>query len=256
LQKQAESKRVFVLTHITCTDNAGVGNIQSFFIVSLLGNVFFVFKATSFVLLLNRKKSTPFGLRQKQKGEITMTKKLTTSAIMLALSVVLSFISKIIPAPWLQGGSITLASMVPIIVVSLMYDLKFGLICSFAYSLIQIMSGFYHPPTQDFLSFTLVVLLDYVFAFGVLGLSSLFYKLLGKKIYSIPISGAIVTILRYICHIFSGVLIWGVYAKEGQSVLSYSLIYNGTYMVPEIIITTVVLALLAGFIQKTIKKQA
>ena len=185
-----------------------------------------------------------------------MTKKITTGAIMLALASVLAFISKIIPAPWLQGGSITFASMVPIIVVSLMYDLKFGLICSLAYSLIQIMSGFYPPPTQNFISFVLVVLLDYVFAFGVLGLSSLFYKMLGKKIWAIPVSGAVVTLLRYICHIFSGILIWGVYADEGQSVLSYSLIYNGTYMVPEIIITTVVLALLAGFIQKTIKKQA
>jgi len=102
------------------------------------------------------------------------------------------------------------------------------------------MFGFYPPPTQTFIYFVLVVLLDYVFAFGVLGLSGLFYSVFGKKNFSIPVSAFIVTFLRYLCHILSGILIWGVYANEGQSVIMYSLIYNGTYMVPEIIISTIV----------------
>lgn len=174
---------------------------------------------------------------------------------MIALAVVLAWVSKIIPAPWLQGGSITFASMVPIIIVSLMFDVKWGLLASVVYSIIQIMMGFYPPPTQTFGYFVLVVLLDYVFAFGVLGLAAPFYKLFGKKAWAIPVAGAIVTALRYVCHIASGVLIWGVYAEEGQSVWAYSLTYNGTYMIPEIIITTVVLALLSGFLQKAIKKQ-
>lgn len=179
-----------------------------------------------------------------------MTKKLTTSAIMIALATVLAYVSKIIPAPWMQGGSITIASMVPIIVVSIMLDVKWGLLASVAYSLIQMMMGFYPPPTQDFFSFVIVIFFDYIFAFSVLGLASLFYKMLGKKMWAIPVSGAIVTFLRFVCHIVSGVLIWGVYADEGQSVWEYSLIYNGSYMIPEIIITTVVLALLSSFIQK------
>ena len=89
----------------------------------------------------------------------------------------------------------------------------------------------------------LVVLIDYVFAFGVLGLSGVFYSAFGKKYYSAIISAFVVTSLRYACHIVSGILIWGVYAGEGQSVLMYSLVYNGTYMVPEIIISTVVAAI-------------
>ena len=184
-----------------------------------------------------------------------MTKKLTTSAIMIALAVVLAWVSKIIPAPWMQGGSITFASMVPIIIVSLMFDVKWGLLSAVVYAIIQIMMGFYPPPTQTCGYFVLVVLLDYVFAFGVLGLAAPFYKLFRKKTWAIPAAGAIVTALRYVCHIASGVLIWGVYAEEGQSVWAYSLTYNGTYMIPEIIITTVVLALLSGFLQKAIKKQ-
>ena len=172
------------------------------------------------------------------------TKKLTFSALMTALATVLMLISKMIPAPWLQGGSITLASMVPIIIVGIIYGTKWGLCASLSFALIQMMFGFYPPPTQTFLYFLLVVLLDYIFAFGVLGLSGTIYNVLGKKNFAIPVSAFLVTLLRYICHILSGILIWGVYAEEGQSVLAYSLIYNGSYMIPEIIISTIVTSLI------------
>ena len=171
------------------------------------------------------------------------TKKLTVSAIMIALATVLMWVSKIIPAPWLQGGSVTIASMVPIIFIGIVYGSKWGLCASFAFAMIQMMFGFYPPPTQTVFYFILVVLIDYVFAFGVLGLSGVFYSAFGKKYYSAIISAFVVTSLRYACHIVSGILIWGVYAGEGQSVLMYSLVYNGTYMVPEIIISTVVTAI-------------
>ncbi len=181
---------------------------------------------------------------------MSKTKKLTLSAIMVALSTVLVIISKLIPAPWLQGGSITIASMVPIIATSIILDTKWGIVCGFVFSLIQMITGFYPPPTQTFLYFVLVVLLDYVVAFGVLGLAGTFYRLMKKNMWAIPVSGVIVTTLRYICHILSGILIWGVYAEEGQTVLAYSLAYNGSYMIPEIIITGVVLSLLSKLILK------
>ena len=175
---------------------------------------------------------------------MSTTQKITKAALMLALATVLMWISKIIPAPWLQGGSVTLASMVPIILTGILLGTKWGLCTSLGYSLIQMLFGFYPPPTQTFLSFVLVVFLDYILAFGVLGLSGVFYKLTGKRSFSAAFAGFSVTVLRYICHIFSGVLIWGVYAEKGQTVLAYSITYNGTYMVPEIIITTVILVLI------------
>ena len=181
---------------------------------------------------------------------MTNTKKLTTSAILIALSTVLAFVSKVIPVQFLQGGSVTIASMVPIIIISLRLGTKWGLLSGITYGCIQMLMGFYPAPTPTFINMALVVLLDYITAFGVLGLASLFYKLLGKKSFSIAVSGCIVTILRYICHICSGILIWGVYAEEGQTVLAYSLAYNGGYMIPEIIITTVVLALLTPILKK------
>ena len=168
------------------------------------------------------------------------TKKLTASALLIALATVLMWVSKLIPSPWLQGGSVTLASMVPSIMVGIMFGTKWGLCSSLAYALIQMMFGFYPPPTQTFLYFVLVVLLDYILAFGVLGLSGFFCFFIRKKSIAIPVSAFMVTLLRYVCHILSGILIWGVYAPEGQGVFAYSLVYNGTYMIPEIIISTVV----------------
>ena len=181
---------------------------------------------------------------------MSKTRKLTLCAVMVALSSVLAFVSKIIPAPWLQGGSITVASMVPVIAVSIIIDCKWGLLSSVVYALIQMISGFYPPPTQTILNFALVVFLDYIAAFGVLGFAGAVYKLFGNKKWAIPVSGAAVALGRYICHIISGVLIWGVYADEGQSVMAYSLIYNGSYMIPEIIITAITLAALIPIIEK------
>ncbi len=172
---------------------------------------------------------------------------------MVATATVLMWVSKLIPAPWLQGGSVTLASMVPIVSVSLMLGTKWGLLCSVLYAFIQMLFGFYPPPTQSFINYVLVVVLDYIAAFGVLGFAGGIYRALGKKRYAIALSGFLVTVMRYVCHILSGILIWGVYADEGQSVLSYSLLYNGGYMVPEIIITTVALALVAPFIEKNVQ---
>ncbi len=175
---------------------------------------------------------------------MTTTKKMTTSALMVALATVLMWVSKLLPAPWLQGGSITLASMVPIIITGILFGTKWGLLSALSYALIQMMFGFYPPPTPNLLSFFAVIFLDYILAFGVLGLSGIFQKAKKQSSISSALGAFLVTTLRYLCHIVSGILIWGVYAEEGQSVLAYSILYNGSYMIPEIILSTVVTWLL------------
>lgn len=80
-------------------------------------------------------------------------KYLTLSAVMVAAAVVLSFLSKVIPAPWLQGGNITLASAVPVLAVSLICGTRWGLLSSVVYGIFQMMIGFYPPPTQNAGSF-------------------------------------------------------------------------------------------------------
>lgn len=186
---------------------------------------------------------------------MTKTKKMTTSAVLIAMSAALMIISKMFPMPWMQGGSVTLASMVPIITISLVIDCKWGILSGVIFALIQILTGFAPPPTANLIDFILVVFLDYIAAFGILGTAGFFYKFFGKNAWSIPASGIIVTSLRYICHIISGVLIWGVYADEGQSVWAYSIIYNGGYMLPEIIITGIVLTVSSKFISQFISKK-
>lgn len=185
---------------------------------------------------------------------MTKTKKLTFCALMVATATVLAFVSKLIPSPWLQGGSVTLASMVPIIAVSIIIDFKWALLTSLVYSLLQIFTGFYPPPTQTAVNFFLVIFLDYIAAFGVLSLAGTIRRIFPQKQWSIPLSGVAVGFLRYFCHILSGILIWGVYAEEGQSVLAYSIIYNGSYMIPEIIITGVTLAFLAPTFTSAMQK--
>ena len=171
------------------------------------------------------------------------TKKITLSAVMVAMSTVLVFVSKLIPSlP--NGGQITLASMVPVIFVSLLLGTKWGLAASLVYALIQMMTGFYPPPTQNFLSFFAVIMLDYIIAFGCLGIAHFFANFIKNDKLKYPVSGALVILIRYVCHILSGVIIWGVYAPEGQGVWVYSILYNGSYMIPEIIISAVVIVLL------------
>ena len=181
-----------------------------------------------------------------------MTKKLTTSAMLVALSVVLSMVT-VFRAPY--GGTVTAASMVPVVITGLVYRSKWGLLTALVYAILQmIIGGIVPPPVPSFWMYLLVILLDYVLSYTCLGLSGYFFELFKKRDFAISISGAIVMMIRFVCHFLSGILIWGVYAPEGTSVWAYSLLYNGGYMLPEIIISTIVLWLLTKPILSMYKK--
>lgn len=114
----------------------------------------------------------------------------------------------------------------------------------------MLLDGISAPPVETVFWYALVVLLDYVVAFTVLGLAGVI-----AKPFSNPVKGAVVgtltvTAVRYLCHFASGILIWGVYAPEGTPVWLYSLLYNGSYMIPEMIITTIVVSLIVKAIPK------
>ncbi len=180
---------------------------------------------------------------------MNQAKKITLCAMMVAMAVVLAFVSKIIPIQWLNGGSITLASMVPIIVASIILGGKWGILSGVVYAIIQMLMGFYPPPTRDFISFLLVVMLDYILPFGCLGLAGVFFRLMKRKNWAIPISAFAVTAIRFLCHFLSGIIIWGS-SDPSMGAALFSLVYNGGYMIPEIIISTVVSAALIPVIRK------
>ena len=176
------------------------------------------------------------------------TRILVECALMVALSAVLQLIP---PISMPQGGTLTYGAMVPIVFAALRHGPKWGLLTAFAASLVQmLLGGISAPPVETFFWYLLVILLDYVIAYTVLGLAPIFAKpFMGKR----PLVGAgvgafMVTLLRYVCHFLSGILIWDVYAPEGQPVWLYSITYNGTYMIPEIILTTVLTVVLWALI--------
>ena len=163
---------------------------------------------------------------------------LVESSLLVAIGFVLSYVTPF-RLPW--GGSVTPLSMLPILMIGIRHGLKWGLAGGFIYAGLQMLQQFYPPPTGTPQGYIAVVMLDYVIAFSVLGLSGLFR---GMR-YGLLIAAPICLTLRFICHFVSGMIVWGIYA-DNMPVWLYSLTYNGSYMVPEIILTTIVSAVLCA----------
>lgn len=173
------------------------------------------------------------------KKNTTLT--LVECALMIAMSTVLSML-KIFELP--QGGAITCASMVPLVLVSYRHGLKWGVATAFTHSLLQMVLKFDAPPANTIWAFIAVILLDYVLAFTALGTAAFFGKPFQSRAVSVAVGSVAVGVLRFLCSFLSGILIWGSYAPEGTPVWLYSLTYNGSYMLVETIITAVVAVVL------------
>ena len=170
----------------------------------------------------------------------TKTRALCECAILLALSVVLSFI-QIYKLPW--GGSVTLFSMLPLCLISFKHGIKWGLGTAFCYSWFQILQGGVFGwglnPTMLIGSLAL----DYILAFTVIGLAGVLRRYRFKGM----IAGVVlVSALRFLSHFLSGVILWAnleQFVAFGQTWVNrpvlYSLVYNGSYMLPELALTVV-----------------
>ena len=168
------------------------------------------------------------------------TRILVECALMIALGTVLANI-KIYELA--NGGSVTLFSMVPFILVSFRHGVKWGLFTGFVNSLLQMLLGFYAPPAPGLLPLVGMILLDYVLAFTLLGLACVFAKPFKNRLLGVAVGTAIVCLIRFLCSFLSGVLIWG-NLNEGLPEWVYSLTYNGSYMLPETILSVVAVVLL------------
>ncbi len=163
------------------------------------------------------------------------TKKLTLSAVMIALSAVLSLV-KVYELP--LGGSITLLSMLPVAVVAICYGTKWGLATSVLYAVVQIGMDLGKLMGYGMTVGTWIgcLLFDYIFAFGALGLSGVFRT---KGTVGMCLGVTLSLIVRFISHFISGAIVFSVFCPEGWNVYFYSLCYNGSYMLPELIITVI-----------------
>ena len=173
--------------------------------------------------------------------------KLAECAVMLALSIVLSFIT-IFKMP--MGGEITLLSMLPICLISVKYGCGAGLSTAALYSVFQLIqgiaSGNVFVYTKTIPAIIVCVLFDYLVPFTVLGLAGAFRK---RGRTAIIAGIALVILVRFLCHYATGVYIWGQWAPEGMSKYLYSLVYNGQYMLPECVMTSAAAAILINIKQ-------
>ncbi len=164
---------------------------------------------------------------------------LVESAVMIALATVLSLL-KLAELP--AGGSVTFASMLPIVLISYRHGLKHGLLAGTVYGVLQQLLGLRTLSfVTGFASVFAVILLDYVAAFAVLGLAGAF-RHKGLSQTAALLSGAtLASALRYLCHIISGATVWAGLSIPTEAALIGSIAYNATYMVPETLILLLVL---------------
>ena len=138
----------------------------------------------------------------------TKVRLLAEAAVMLALAIALSFV-KIWDMP--MGGSVTLLSMLPIMLIAIKNGTGWGVGTAFIFSLFQllqgVMSGNVFPYCQTLAIVILCVAFDYIVPFTVLGFAAV-----GKKKFGMPgvyVGIVAVCFIRFLCHYITGVFIWG-----------------------------------------------
>jgi len=161
--------------------------------------------------------------------------RLVESALLLAVASVLSMV-KVLDLPY--GGSITACSALPILLVAYRHGTGWGLFTGFAYGLVQLLLGL---NTLSYvttpLSVAAVILLDYILAFAVLGLGGVFRRRCESQSRALLLGALLTGVLRYVLHVVAGCTVWAGLSIPDTAALVYSLAYNATYMIPEILVT-------------------
>lgn len=185
------------------------------------------------------------------------TKRLVESALMIALGTILSSDALKFGGIWAFGGGVTACSMVTLVIISYRWGNRWGCFTAFVYSLLQLMFGIDNVQYATGIGMAIaIILLDYVLAYTVIGFSAMFKNRV-KNIYVGIILGVVVTLgLRFVCHFLTGWMIWdALWPNElGMTSVIYSICYNGSYMLPEIIITAAGGCLIIPWAEKHIKK--
>ena len=152
------------------------------------------------------------------KRKISDTRSIVYGAVAVALSFALSYV-KFFALP--QGGSVTFASLLPLMIYCCMFGTRRGTLVCLVYGLLQAIQDpwILHP---------MQFLLDYPLAFGLIGVSGIFVEkkvFKDKKIIGFIVGGIVAVVGRYVCHVLSGVFAFAEFANV-NSALVYSLTYN------------------------------
>lgn len=148
------------------------------------------------------------------------TKPIVYAAVCIAMSFALSYM-RLFKLP--QGGSITFASALPLLVYSYIFGVKKGVLAGLIYGILQaVQDPWIIHPVQ--------FLLDYPLAFAMFGLGGIFknIKTLNKKPVIAFVLGAIIAgALRYACHVTSGIFAFAVFGYDaGYSAVAWGFLYN------------------------------
>ena len=186
------------------------------------------------------------------KTKNSKTRILIECAMMVALSTVLGMMV-VYEAPY--GGSVTLFSLVPMLLIAFRHGTKWGIAASFVYSVINLILGLknlaYIPTPEGIIA---CIFLDYLVAFTLIGTAGLFKNMRIVKndnlnfILNTTIGTLVATGLRFVCHVVSGAVIWYSltklwYPDDPTHIVNqygpwlYSVIYNLTFTGPEVVLT-------------------
>ena len=169
-----------------------------------------------------------------QTNQQTTVRRLVESAILVALASVLSLL-KLAELPY--GGSVTCASMLPILIVAYRNGPLWGLGAGLVFSVVQLVTDLsVFSWVTGWQSVLAVALLDFVLAFIVSGLGGIFRKENRTQATALIYGALLVSGLRFLCHFLSGVTVWREISIPTNAAVAFSLIYNATYMIPETVI--------------------
>ena len=203
------------------------------------------------------------------------TKRLTESAMLLSIAIVLELVSKMFIPEMPFGGQVTLVSMLPVVLISYRHGVKWGLVSGAAYAGMEMLLGAktvaaafqpgYFGDGTMIVNALIMCLLDYLLAFTLLGLGGCFRDKIKHPGVALSCGSLVALGTRYAAHTLSGYILfsgwaqwfftqdgfpaWGAALVETLSpeVLGfvYSLVYNGMYMIPEMITTAIAAVFIA-----------
>ena len=157
------------------------------------------------------------------------TKSIAHAAVAVAMSFALSYL-RIVKLP--QVGSITIASLLPLMIYSYAFGLKKGVFAGLIFGLLQSVQDTYILHPAQFV-------LDYPAAFACIGLAVIFTNVLNLDKYpqiQFALGAVFAGVCRFIMHFLSGIFAFGTFAPEGTPVAIYSLGYQAAYVFPDLLI--------------------
>ena len=197
---------------------------------------------------------------------------LVLAGVMIAMGTALGFVK---PFELPYGGAITLCSMLPVMFFSYRCGLKWGLSAGLVFSVLQLLFGLDALKGISAMMVVGSIFLDYILAFTLLGLAGMFRGKIKNDAAAFTLGSFVSMMLRYFCSFLSGWVLWASFNETADMqgfiatffpalgnlsgtalAVVYSLVYNGSYMIPEIILTCVVGFLLVQFAGKQILDKA